>query len=678
MKVSLFEQVPYRYMPEGFENQHNSVVTAPYQVVEPARMTESLFSAYAELMAGARAGFDGICVTEHSQSSYDISPNPTLLASAVACAARAEQLDVAITVLGRSLGKTREPLKIAEEYALLDCVSGGRLIAGFPVGLSYDANLNASLPAVETRERYREHRELILKAWSEPRPFPWNGRFEKYGQVNIWPRPVQQPHPPIWIPGTGSPGTLRDILQRDYVFVYLSWDGPKLTGRQVFDRYWELADELGRDRNPYRLAFLQVVAVSETDERAEREYARHLEAHYRSGLGAIPHTAMAVPGYAEPAAIEGMLRSTGPAGMLSRMKTATYAEIVDSQVAIVGSPATVADQIEAFVREFRIGNLLVMLQNGSMPRDLTEKNISLFAGEVLPRLRPVWDAEGWENHWWPRRGDRGCSVMAGAVRDETVEVWDSRLRLHVKIAGDGPPLLFFHPLSGLAWSPLLDRLAERHTVYAPEHPGTSPGDPQAIREVQTYWELLLSYEELVSKLGLEHPVGLGQSFGGMVAADLAASFPPLFSSLVLLSPLGLWLDDAPIPLMEMVSGLPSDVPKYLYAHPDSEAARAAQAIPSDPAQQAKAIAQATWNVGCTTKFAWPIADHGLGRRLHRVQVPTLIVWGREDALVPVGYAKEFGRRIAGSRVEVLDDCGHVVQADQPERSWTAISRFLAS
>src|SRR5207248_9360855 len=81
--------------------------------------------------------------------------------------------------------------------------------------------------------------------------------------------------------------------------------------------------------------------------------------------------------------------------------------------------------------------------------------------------------------------------------------------------------------------------------------------------------------------------------------------------------------------------------------------------------------------GCTTKFAWPIADHGLGRRLHRVQVPTLIVWGREDALVPVGYAKEFGSRIAGSRVEVLDDCGHVVQVDQPGRSWTAISGFLA-
>ena len=163
------------------------------------------------------------------------------------------------------------------------------------------------------------------------------------------------------------------------------------------------------------LAFLQVVAVSETDERAEKEYAEHLQAHYRSGLGSIPPTAMAVPGYAEPAAIEGMLRATGPAGMLSRMKTATFREIVDSQVAIVGSPATVADQIQAFVREFRIGNLLVMLQNGSMPRDLTEKNISLFTEQVLPRLRPIWDEQGWENHWWPRGQGKGAHGTAGAV-----------------------------------------------------------------------------------------------------------------------------------------------------------------------------------------------------------------------------------------------------------------------
>ena len=102
------------------------------------------------------------------------------------------------------------------------------------------------------------------------------------------------------------------------------------------------------------------------------------------------------------------------------------------------------------------------------------------------------------------------------IRHETVEVWDGRLKLHVKVAGDGPPLLYFHPLSGLAWHPLLDQLAQRHTVYAPEHPGTSPGDTQAIAQVQTFTELLLAYEEAIRALGLEAPAAFGQSFGGMV------------------------------------------------------------------------------------------------------------------------------------------------------------------
>jgi pimeloyl-ACP methyl ester carboxylesterase len=263
------------------------------------------------------------------------------------------------------------------------------------------------------------------------------------------------------------------------------------------------------------------------------------------------------------------------------------------------------------------------------------------------------------------------------VRDETVQVWDGRLKLHVKVAGDGPALVFFHPLPGLAWNPLLDQLAARHTVYAPEHPGTSPGEPHSIAQVHTFLELMLVYDEAIRALGIARPVVVGQSFGGMVAADLAATFPQLPSRLVLLSPIGLWRDDAPIPLMEAVSGPPEELPKYLFAHPESDAARASQELPADPELIPAAIAQAAWNVGCTTKFAWPIADHGLGRRLHRIGVPTLIVWGRQDALVPVAYAGEFGSGIAGSQVEVLDDCGHVVQVDQPGATWTAIAKFLA-
>ena len=262
------------------------------------------------------------------------------------------------------------------------------------------------------------------------------------------------------------------------------------------------------------------------------------------------------------------------------------------------------------------------------------------------------------------------------VRDEVVEVCDGRLRLHVKVAGDGPPVVFFHPLPGLEWQPLLDRLTEGHTVYAPEHPGTTPGDPQAIREVHTLWELLLAYEEALRALGLECPAVVGMSYGGMVAAELAASFPQALSRLVLLSPIGLWRDDAPIRLAEMITGPPEDIPNYLFKYPDSEAALALMALPEDPDKIPTAIAQGAWNVGCTTKFAWPIADHGLARRLHRISVPTLVLWGRDDALVPVVYAEEFGKRIEGSRVEVLDDCGHAMQGDQPEKTFDLVTEFL--
>jgi alkanesulfonate monooxygenase SsuD/methylene tetrahydromethanopterin reductase-like flavin-dependent oxidoreductase (luciferase family) len=115
MKVSVFEQLPYRHLPPGFSERYSSVVTTPYfDLVEPERMQDSLQSGYAELMHAARAGFDGVCLTEHSQSIYDISPNPNLMGAALAYATRAEGLDPAITILGRSLGKSREPLKVAE------------------------------------------------------------------------------------------------------------------------------------------------------------------------------------------------------------------------------------------------------------------------------------------------------------------------------------------------------------------------------------------------------------------------------------------------------------------------------------------------------------------------------------------------------------------------------------
>jgi pimeloyl-ACP methyl ester carboxylesterase len=182
------------------------------------------------------------------------------------------------------------------------------------------------------------------------------------------------------------------------------------------------------------------------------------------------------------------------------------------------------------------------------------------------------------------------------------------------------------------------------------------------------------YEEAIRVLGLDRPVVIGQSFGGMLALELAASFPALFSRVAVLAPIGLWLDDHPV--ANWVAAAPEELAAMLFTDPGGEVARAALALPEDPDEQVAAIATATWAIGSTAKFVWPIPDKGLAKRLHRIEAPTLVLWGKDDRLVSSAYAQEFGRRIAGSRVEVLDHCGHVPQLEQPEQTWALVTDFL--
>src|SRR3954470_24433481 len=139
MKITMFEQAPYRYLPDDFETRYDSVCHTPYSVTTRDGVYSSIRDFMDELMLAARSGFDGVAVTEHSQSSYDMVPNPDLVASALAYMTEAEGLEVAIFPMGRSLGKAREPIRVAEEYAFIDVLSGGQRVAGFPIGLHYDA-----------------------------------------------------------------------------------------------------------------------------------------------------------------------------------------------------------------------------------------------------------------------------------------------------------------------------------------------------------------------------------------------------------------------------------------------------------------------------------------------------------------------------------------------------------
>jgi len=268
--------------------------------------------------------------------------------------------------------------------------------------------------------------------------------------------------------------------------------------------------------------------------------------------------------------------------------------------------------------------------------------------------------------------------VAGGAREEVRSVWNDELEIHVQVAGSGPPLVFLHAAGGLRWGEFLDRLAESYTVYAPQLPGTHPSDQHAIHKVETFADLLLMYEELVHALGVAGAPVIGESFGGMIAADLSAHFPSLFSKLVLLAPAGLWLDDHPPRVFELTAAKPEEVPAYLFANPDSDVAKAFFALPEDPELIPGIVAALVWAQGCSGKFLWPFPDQGGAKRLHRVTAPTLIVFGSEDRVMPAVYGEEYARRIAGSRLEIIEDCGHIPHVEELERTLELVSSFLSA
>src|ERR1700726_4650440 len=192
-----------------------------------------------------------------------------------------------------------------------------------------------------------------------------------------------------------------------------------------------------------------------------------------------------------------------------------------------------------------------------------------------------------------------------ATSEQTLKLWEDRVTAHVKVAGSGPALVYLHSGYGLIWDESLDLLAKDFTVYAPEHPGTSAGDPDAVKPLDDLWDLVLYYYELFDKLGLESPPLMGHSFGGMVAAELAATNPKRVGKLVLVDPLGLWRDDAPI--KNYMVARQADLDPLFFHDRNHPARKLVFMNPEEP----ESIIRLTWALECTGKFIWPIPDRGL-------------------------------------------------------------------
>jgi pimeloyl-ACP methyl ester carboxylesterase len=268
-------------------------------------------------------------------------------------------------------------------------------------------------------------------------------------------------------------------------------------------------------------------------------------------------------------------------------------------------------------------------------------------------------------------------------RLERLRVWAEQIEVPVDVRGDGPPLVFLHGAGGphLQGDEFLDRLAQSYTLYMPHHPGTGESDPNDVYKLDNLWDLVLLYDELLEGLGLGPVPIIGHSYGGMLACELAAHCPGRVSRLVAIAPIGLWREDQPVTTLKWTIAPPQELPALL-AH-DLQAPAVQRFLGSltpppgaDTETQVKVQARFVWALASTGKFVWPIPDKGLRKRLHRIRAPTLIIWGEQDALVPVAYGEEFARRIKGARLEVVRGAGHLVQLEQVDRVVPMVLDFL--
>jgi alkanesulfonate monooxygenase SsuD/methylene tetrahydromethanopterin reductase-like flavin-dependent oxidoreductase (luciferase family) len=377
MEIVLFHLMPYADLDLKAAREHGTVwVNLPNSHFDPAT-GHKLYNRYLdELEYGEELGFDAIAVNEHHQTAYGLMPSPIVTASALA--RRTKRVKIAI--LGSALPLREHPLTIAEEHAMIDVISGGRLISGFVRGIGAEYHTFGVNPTF-SHDRFHEAHDLIVRAWTEPGPFAFQGRHYNVQYVNLWPRPFQKPHPPIWIPSQGSKETIDWAAHPDRRYAYLQTFSPAKVVQRYLKMYRDTCTGYGYEAEDSQLGWAVPVYVAATDAAARAEAKPHFEA-FRNVFVKMPIEMLLPPGYTSRESMKNVMKAK--AEMFGDI---TLEKSIELGLVVCGSPATVRRTLEGHWSGMRFGNLLVSCHFGTLPADLTRRNMELFAREVMPAVK---------------------------------------------------------------------------------------------------------------------------------------------------------------------------------------------------------------------------------------------------------------------------------------------------
>lgn len=255
-------------------------------------------------------------------------------------------------------------------------------------------------------------------------------------------------------------------------------------------------------------------------------------------------------------------------------------------------------------------------------------------------------------------------------KEETIKVRGRKTRLFR--AGDGPPLLFLHDPFCPSWLPLHQKLASDHEVFLPIHPGFA-GSEDGFDDFELMEDLVFHYLDFCETLRLDRPVLVGASFGGWIAAEWAIRYDGSLKGIVLIDALGLRLDDAPT--VDILSLDGAAMRQVMFGDPTSTLAMAT--LPETP--KAEDMVGTILARRTLARFAWQFPDNPrLRRYLHRVRVPSMIIWGERDGFVPVAHGNAYHEGIANSEFRVIPNAGHLPHIEAPEACANMICNFLGN
>jgi alkanesulfonate monooxygenase SsuD/methylene tetrahydromethanopterin reductase-like flavin-dependent oxidoreductase (luciferase family) len=380
MKFVCFHLMPYRPLDFAERAKYRAAwVVMPNTLYDPKKGAEEYASYIDQLVSAEALGFDVIGVNEHHQTAYGLMPAPNIIASALV----ARTKNVKVAILGRALPLVNNPLNIAEEFAMLDNLSRGRIITGFVRGIGTEYHATGITPSF-SHERFHEAHDLIVGAWTKPGPFEFEGEHFNFRYVNIWPRPYQQPHPPIWIPSMGSSETIQWAADpaRKYPFL-VTFSAEDLVVRYL-NMYRDQARKFGYEAEGGQLGWACPIYVADTDERAIAEARAGVETLFNQYL-ANPWEMLLPPGYTS---LESMKRTMSLRKALgSGARNLTIEDLSANGTVVVGSVKTVRERIARMRERTGFDILVALLQFGVMNDELTKRNMEMFAAEVMPHFR---------------------------------------------------------------------------------------------------------------------------------------------------------------------------------------------------------------------------------------------------------------------------------------------------